>query len=48
MIKLIIDLLAIGDHYGVSKNVDFAKGVKQYPQSYKQGWSNIKRIYKSK
>lgn len=43
MIYNIIQLLKLQDYYGVSKTIDIAKGVNQYPTSWKQGVSQIKR-----
>ncbi len=52
MIKNIIELLNTGDHYGVSENVDIAKGKYQIPTTWKDTWKNIKirlwQIRKSK
>jgi len=39
MIKNIIDMLKLDDHYGISENVEIAKG------KYKLE-SNVKKIYK--
>jgi hypothetical protein len=33
MIQLIIQLLAIDEFYGVSKNIDIAKGVNKLPKA---------------
>lgn len=48
MIKSIIDLLNISDFYGVSKNVDIAKGMYKYPRNMSEGKMLLKRIWKSK
>ena len=48
MIKNIIDLLSTEDFYGVSKRVDTAKGIYKIPYMWKDGWNQIKRIWKSK
>lgn len=48
MIKSIIDLLAMDDFYGVSKNVDIAKGINKRPNSWKAVKELIKRHWKSK
>ena len=45
MIKNIIDLLVVRDYYGVSKNVDFAKGSKKIPYTWKQLGKLIKRMW---
>jgi hypothetical protein len=46
--KDIIDLLVISDYYGVSKRVDIAKGMYKIPYTYKEWFSLIKRVWKSK
>ena len=48
MIKSIIDLLAMDDFYGVSKNVDIAKGINKKPRNWKEVKELIKRYWKSK
>ena len=48
MIKNIIDLLVISDYYKVSKNVDFAKGSRKIPYSWKQVKQLIKRMWYGK
>lgn len=48
MIKNIIDLLQIDDFYGISSEIDFAKGMYDIPYNWKDGFSSIKRIWKSK
>jgi hypothetical protein len=45
MIKNIIDLLVVRDYYGVSKDVDFAKGSKKIPYTWKQVKQLIKRMW---
>ena len=45
MIKNVIDLLALYDYYGVSENIDIAKGKYEYTTSFKTAWGKIKRIY---
>jgi len=45
MIKNIIDLLVISDYYGVSKEVDFAKGSRKIPYNWKQMKQLIKRMW---
>ena len=35
MIKSIIDLLAMEDYYGISKNIDIAKGINKRPNNWK-------------
>jgi hypothetical protein len=48
MIKNIIDLLNMGEFYGINKNIDIAKGLYSFPYTFKQGKKQIKRIWKSK
>jgi hypothetical protein len=45
MIKNIIDLLEIDEHYGVSENIEIAKGKYEYITSWKRAWEKIKRLY---
>lgn len=44
MIRSLIDLLAMKDYYGVSKEIDIAKGKYKFPYTWKQGKEQIKRI----
>ncbi len=46
--KDIIDLLIIDNHYGVSKNVDFAKGINSIPRTWKEILVLWKRQWKCK
>lgn len=48
MIKTIIDLLNLDEFYGVSKNVDIAKGIYKYPETISEAKQLLKRIWKSK
>jgi hypothetical protein len=43
MIKNIIDLLEIDEHYSISKNIEIAKGKYEYITSWKRAWEKIKR-----
>jgi len=45
MIKTLIDLLALDNFYGVSQNVDIAKGLYKKPSSLKECKELIIRIY---
>lgn len=45
MIKNIIDLLAVDEFYGVSQRVDFAKGSRKVPYTWKQVSKLIKRMW---
>lgn len=42
MIKNIINLLSTNEYYGVSENIDIAKGKYEYPQTWKGLWRWIK------
>jgi hypothetical protein len=46
--KEIINLLVVNEYYGVSKEMDMAKGLYQIPYSWKALWKKVKRILKSK
>ena len=48
MIKNVIDMLAMGDFYGVSEEVDIAKGKYKHPSNWTELKLFIKRIWKSK
>lgn len=48
MIKNILDLLSLDNYYGVSKNIDIAKGYYQIPKSFSEGKKQLKRVIKSK
>jgi hypothetical protein len=48
MIKVIIDLLNVGEFYGVSEDIDIAKGKYKLPYSWKELKEVIKRNWKSK
>lgn len=48
MIKTVIDLLNLGDFYGVANDIDIAKGKYKYPQTIKEAKVLLKRIWKSK
>ena len=43
MIKNIIELLSISEHYGISEKVDIAKGFYELPNGWKDAFSKIKR-----
>ena len=45
MIKTLIDLLSLDEFYGVSKNVDIAKGLYKKPETIKEAKELIIRIY---
>lgn len=46
MLKNIIQLLQLNDHYGVSENIEIAKGKNELTKSFKQGYRQIKRQLK--
>ena len=48
MIKDIIDLLQLSDWYGVSHNVDIAKGLYKAPKSWEETSEILTRVKKSK
>jgi hypothetical protein len=43
MVKDIVDLLRTSEFYGVSENVEIAKGKYELPTSWKDAWYKIKR-----
>ena len=45
MIKLLIELLKIDNFYGVSENIDIAKGQYKIETSVRQSWKQAKRKY---
>ncbi len=45
MIKKLIDLISLDEFYGVSKNVDIAKGLYKKPATLKEAKELIIRIY---
>lgn len=47
MIYNIIQLLKLQDYYGVSKNIDIAKGVNEYPKTIKNAFKQAKREFKN-
>jgi hypothetical protein len=48
MIKSIIDLLAMREFHGISREVDIAKGKYKIPYSWKEAKQQIKRIWYGK
>ena len=46
MLKNIIQLLQIHDHYGVSENIEIAKGKNELPKSFKKTVPQLKRLIK--
>lgn len=43
MIKNIIDLLNTSQHYGISDNIEIAKGKNETPNDFSDAWDKIKR-----
>lgn len=48
MIKTVIDLLNVSDWYGISSNVDIAKGKYKAVSSVKEAKQQIKRYWNGK
>lgn len=48
MIKHILELLALHEHYNVSENIEIAKGKYEIPLTFKKGFKQLKRIWKKK
>ena len=48
MIKNILDLLQHSNYYGISKNIDIAKGYYAIPNSFDSAKKQLIRIIKSK
>lgn len=46
MIKNILDLLALHEHYGQSEVIEIAKGKYKLITTWKQGFEQIKRQWK--
>lgn len=46
MLKNIIQLLQLQDHYGVSENIEIAKGKNELPKTFKKNKNKIKRSIK--
>lgn len=46
MIKQILDLLALHEHYGQSEIIEIAKGKNAIPKTFKQAIEQIKRQWK--
>lgn len=45
---IIVKLLNMDNFYGVSKNVDIAKGMYKIPLTFKDGFRQLKRRYYDK
>ena len=48
MIKNILDLLALQEHYGQSENIEIAKGKYKLITTWRQGFEKIKREWKTR
>jgi len=46
MIKNILDLLMINNHYGVHESIEIAKGKNEIPKTWKKGKEQINRTIK--
>jgi hypothetical protein len=46
MIKNIIDLLMVREHYGKHESIEIAKGKNEIPKTWKKGFRQIKRLIK--
>lgn len=46
MLKNIIQLLQLHEHYGVSENIEIAKGKNELPKTFKQAKTQLKRNIK--
>lgn len=46
MIKEILNLLMLDNHYGQSETIEIAKGKYEIPNSWSKGFNQIKRIIK--
>jgi hypothetical protein len=48
MLKQILELLALQEHYNQSENIDIAKGKYQLTKTWKQAFEQIKRQWKTR
>lgn len=46
MIKQILNLLMVNNHYGASETIEIAKGKYELPNSWGKGFNQIKRYIK--
>lgn len=46
MVRNVIDLLMVNNHYGQSELIEIAKGKYEIPKSWKKGFEQIKREVK--
>jgi len=47
MLKNIIELLQLTEHYGVYENIEIAKGKYELPKTMKQGVKQLKRLIRN-
>lgn len=47
MLKNIIQLLQLHEHYGISENIEIAKGKNEIPKTWKKGFKQLKRFIKN-
>jgi hypothetical protein len=45
---IVLKLLNIDEFYGVSENIEIAKGKYKMPESFKEGIEQVKRAYNEK
>jgi hypothetical protein len=45
IIKTVLDLLPLDDYYGISRNIDIAKGLYKKPSNWSEMKSLVKRAY---
>lgn len=48
MIKEILNLLMLENHYGQSETIEIAKGKYEFPNTWRKGFNQIKRQWKRK
>ena len=44
MIDTILKLIDLNDYYGISKNIDIAKGINKTPMTIREGINRRKRL----
>ena len=44
MIKPILDMMQMDNHYGLSERVEIAYGKYEYISSWKRAWEKLKRL----
>jgi hypothetical protein len=47
MLKNIIELLQLTEHYGVSENIEIAKGKNELPKTMKKSYNQLKRLIRN-